>query len=93
MTWFLLMACGGPATDPCETAFAELDAMRAGFEEQTETLAPHRETFLAACRGLPEEAQRCLSVRYATGHPGCWEVLEAIPPDGRVDLDGTTRAR
>jgi hypothetical protein len=81
-----LLACGQPAPppDPCEQAWAEAEA--AGTELlrlNPEAKVPSQADFLAACRGLPEEARRCVSLDVAVSDPSCREALDRVPEDQR----------
>lgn len=81
MIWLALFACRPAPPDPCEVAWAELDALRTGLAEHTPVRAPSREDFLAACAALPPEARRCLSLETAVADPGCDGAIDTLELD------------
>lgn len=83
-------AAGG---DHCARAYAGFVALMDAFRSrlpagQTPPLPNlNQEGFLTACRELPEDAQRCMVVGYATAHQEeCQAVQETIGPEERDRL-------
>jgi hypothetical protein len=71
---------------PCETAYGAIEAEQSqakmrGTKSLFEWVAPKAD-FLAACRSLPDVAQKCMAPRYRAAHDS--ECVRAKPPEAAL---------
>jgi hypothetical protein len=76
----------------CRRDYASIDAMAATWADwfggDPLDAPPSQYAFLKVCGDLPEEAQTCLSVPFASGHrQACIDTIRGLPPDLRHAVD------
>jgi hypothetical protein len=84
---FISACTEAPLVDPCGEAWQEMASVR----EELLRLNPSvhgpsqgQESFLAACKDLPPEAMRCVSLRVRIASPDrCRKALDTVPTEVR----------
>ena len=86
------VATAAPITSACRLAVADAPAYATRWAEthpddKPRITGPSVDEFMATCRELPEEAQRCLVLEYAEKHnDACVISFDGLPPKYRTSV-------